>query len=86
LSAPFLAESGLRLYLDNAASDPAGTNLELFSSRLSSRGIPHTYVVNPLGAHDNAYWAAHVAEYLTFYAQNWPRSLGELPSCLEPSQ
>lgn len=85
LSAPFLAESGLRFYLDNAASDPAGTNLELFSSRLSSRGIPHSYVVNPVGRHDNDYWASHVAEYLTFYAQNWPRDLGELPSCLEPS-
>ena len=85
LSAPFLPESGMRIYLDNAASDPAGRDLELFSSRLSSRGVAHTYIVNPVGGHDEAYWAAHVAEYLRFYAEGWARSAAELPSCLEPS-
>lgn len=85
LNASFLAAADLDMYLDHAASDPAGRGIELFSSRLSSRGIPHTYVINPTGDHNIAYWAAHVAEYLDFYGADWPRSDAELPSCLEPS-
>jgi S-formylglutathione hydrolase FrmB len=85
LNATFLSEADLRMYLDNAASDPAGTNLELFSSRLSSRGIPHTYVIHPTGEHNDEYWAAHVSEYLSFYGEDWNRRTSDLPSCLEPS-
>lgn len=85
LNASFLAAADLDMYLDNAASDPAGRGLERFSSRLSSRGIPHTYVVHPTGNHDLDYWSAHVQEYLTFYSLGWPLSDAELPSCLEPS-
>lgn len=85
LNATFLSQANLRMYLGNAASDPAGTNLELFASRLSSRGIQHTYLIHPTGDHDNEYWAAHVAEYLSFYGENWPSQANELPSCFEPS-
>lgn len=85
LNAPFLSEAGLRMYLDNAASDLVGEGQELFSSRLSSRGIPHTYVIHPIGDHSDAYWSAHVSEYLVFYARTWPRSTADLPGCLEPS-
>ena len=52
LNAPFLSSANLRMYLDNGADDPAGTNLELFSNRLSSRGIAHTYIISPVGGHD----------------------------------
>jgi len=85
LNAPFLANANLRMYLDNGAQDVAGTNLELFSSRLSSRGIPHTYIISPVGGHDAGYWAAHLQDYLTFYARDWSRSVDALPSCLQPS-
>lgn len=85
LNGAFLEDANLRLYLDNGAADPAGTELQLFSSRLSSRGIPHTYLINPVGGHDNDYWSAHVAEYLQFYTEDWPKTAGELPSCLVPS-
>lgn len=85
LNAPFLANANLRMYLDNGAQDVAGTNLELFSSRLSSRGIPHTYIISPVGGHDATYWSAHVQDYLTFYGRDWPRSVDALPSCLQPS-
>ncbi len=85
LNATFLADAGLRMYMDNAASDPAGVNLQTFSGRLSARGIAHTYVVNPTGDHSDDYWAAHITEYLAFYGRAWPRSADELPSCLEPS-
>lgn len=85
LNAADLAAADLRMYLDNAAADPAGRYLELFSSRLSSRGIPHQYVINPSGNHDNAYWNTHVGEYLAFYGRDWPRDAALLPSCAEPS-
>lgn len=85
LNAPFLASANLRMYLDNGAEDPAGTNLELFSNRLSSRGIAHTYIISPVGGHDDAYWSAHLQDYLTFYGKDWPSQVSELPSCLQPS-
>ncbi len=85
LNESFLVEASPRMYLDNAAADPAGRGLELFSSRLSSRGIAHTYIIHPLGGHDDEYWSLHVSDYLTFYARNWPRNAAELPDCAEPS-
>ncbi len=85
LNATFLSQANLRMYLDVGTQDPASANLQLFSSRLSARGIDHTFIINPSGDHTEDYWRAHVAEYLTFYAETFPRSTAELPSCLEPS-
>jgi enterochelin esterase-like enzyme len=85
LNSALLPDADLRIYLDNGANDIAGVSQELFSSRLSSRAIPHTYVVNPVGEHDDAYWSAHISEYLAFYGRDWPRETAALPSCLQPS-
>jgi S-formylglutathione hydrolase FrmB len=85
VNSSFLPEANLRIYLDNGANDPIGRNLELFSSRLTSRNIPHTYVINPVGDHNNEYWATHISEYLAFYGKGWPRNASELPSCAQPS-
>lgn len=85
LNASFLQEADLRMYLDNGASDSSGPSQQLFSSRLSARGITHVYRVNPVGEHNNEYWSAHVSEYLSFYARDWTRNYSELPGCAEPS-
>lgn len=85
LNSSFLPNVNLRMYLDNGAADSSGPSQQEFSTRLTSRGIPHTYVINPVGEHNNNYWSAHVTEYLTFYGRNWTRSYEALPSCLEPS-
>jgi S-formylglutathione hydrolase FrmB len=85
LNSALLPDANLRMYLDNGANDIAGVNQELFSSRLSSRAIPHTYVVNPVGEHNDEYWSAHISEYLAFYGRDWPRDTAALPSCLQPS-
>lgn len=85
LNSSFLPEANLRIYLDNGADDSSGPSQQLFSSRLTSRGIPHTYVINPVGEHNNDYWSAHVSEYLTFYGRSWPKNFDDLPSCTEPS-
>ncbi len=81
----FLPEARLRMYLDNGANDFAGISQEEFSSRLSARGIAHTYVINPVGDHNEEYWSAHVSEYLAFYGRDWPKDVAQLPSCLDPS-
>lgn len=85
LNTSALESSDIRMYLDNGASDLVGANLELFSSRLSSRGIRHIYIINPVGDHDDAYWTSHMPEYLHFYARDWPINVSELPDCAEPS-
>ncbi len=85
LNTPFLTDANLAMYIDNGAADPAGTELQLFSSRLSSRGIAHTYVIHPVGEHNDEYWRAHLSEYLEFYGRDWTRNPSELPSCSEPS-
>lgn len=85
LNSTFLKDADLRMYLDNGGSDSSGPSQQTFSNRLSARGIPHTYVIHPIGEHNNEYWSAHVSEYIEFYGEDWPRSYDALPSCLEPS-
>ncbi len=84
LNASFIEEADLRMYLDNGARDSSGPSQQLFSSRLTGRDIPHTYIVHPTGEHNNEYWSAHVDEYLTFYGRDWERNTSALPSCTEP--
>lgn len=85
LNSSFVKEAGLRMYLDNGAADSSGPSQQLFSSRLSARGIPHTYTIHAVGEHNNDYWSAHISEYVSFYGAEWPRNYSELPSCAEPS-
>lgn len=80
-----LPDANLRIYLDNGASDSAGPSQQRLSNRLQARSIPHSYVINPTGEHNETYWSAHVSEYLAFYGRSWPRSYAELPTCLAPS-
>jgi enterochelin esterase-like enzyme len=74
-----------RIYLDHGAGDWTVTNVQYFAARLENRGIPHTYVVNPVGEHTEDYWASHTADYLAFYSQGWPMDHAALPSCHDPS-
>jgi enterochelin esterase-like enzyme len=86
-NAPFI--DTLRVYLDNGANDPVRPEVELLSNYLVQQRVAHEYVINPLGEHTDAYWTAHMADYLTFYsgvgANAWPRDIAQLPSCLDPS-
>ncbi len=72
----------LRIYLDHGVQDSlVDVSIGDFAERLRRRGIEPDYVVNPVGAHSEDYWAAHTADYLAFYAANWPRQVIEYPSC-----
>lgn len=80
-----LSANPLRIYMDNGARDSSNASQQLLSSRLASNNIPHTYVVHPIGEHNNDYWRSHIGEYVTFYAQSWERNYLALPSCVDPS-
>lgn len=80
-----LPDANLRIYLDNGAGDEESRGQQILSDRLAARRIAHTYVINPVGGHNNEYWTAQLSEYLAFYGEGWPRTYNELPSCLEPS-
>ena len=72
-----------RIWLDAGKDDYARPNVEVFQKTLAARNIDPGYTMNPVGKHEVSYWAAHVAEYLTFYGQTWPRTIEDLPSCLQ---
>ncbi len=81
-----LPASGLRMYLDSGVQDSeAVRGLQGLSDRLTARQIAHTYLINPVGTGDDSYWTSHLGEYLAFYGQPWPRELGALPDCRQPS-
>ena len=80
-----LPQADLLMYLDNGAADSAGPSQQRLSSRLETRSIPHIYIINPTGEHNEEYWSAHISEYLSFYGRGWPKTHADLPSCLEPS-
>ncbi|PJF22578.1 MAG: hypothetical protein CUN56_05255, partial [Phototrophicales bacterium] len=78
-----LAESApnidrLRIALDRGADDYAWYGIDLMDEALTRRGIAHTYTVYPDGEHEDAYWAAHVMDYLAFYLADWVTPL-DLP-------
>jgi enterochelin esterase-like enzyme len=64
------AESWPHIFIDTGESDSElGFNSQ-FESTLIQLGIPHEWHLYP-GAHDEAYWEAHVEEYLRWYAEVW---------------
>jgi enterochelin esterase-like enzyme len=59
-----------RMYIDSGDNDHERGFNSLFESLLTQYGIPHEWHLNT-GAHDEAYWSAHVLEYMTWYAQGF---------------
>ncbi len=72
---------GLKVYVDHGAQDFVADNVREFVRKLKLRGATLQYVVNPTGTHVESYWAAHVAEYLDFYAAGWPLDANTFPNC-----
>lgn len=54
--------------LDRGIDDYAAPGLDMMDARLKRADIPHAYTIHPVGEHNDAYWSAHVGEYLAFYA------------------
>jgi enterochelin esterase-like enzyme len=62
----------MRIYLDAGDRDWAQSGVKRLSRDLDAKGIPYT-VSSGDGAHEDAYWASRVPDYLAFYSATWPR-------------
>lgn len=69
-----------RLYMDRGKNDYAQVNIDLMDERLTANNIPHIYQEFEVGQHQDAYWAAHVDDYLVFYTAEW--DVTDYPNCL----
>ncbi len=63
------ADSG-RIWLDVGSDDSLSDSTTDLADALATAGIDAELQVNP-GEHDRAYWRAHIADYLRFYAARW---------------
>lgn len=61
-----------RIYLDLGDKDrpQISKSARWFEQLLTDRGIPHEWHLYP-GYHEEAYWEAHVEEYLRWYSRQW---------------
>ncbi|MFP4324138.1 MAG: alpha/beta hydrolase, partial [Anaerolineales bacterium] len=75
----------LRVWMDRGQNDYAQLNIDLQHERLTQNGIVHTFQLNPVGQHNNAYWSAHLDDYLAFYSAEWPLDPADLPACAVPA-
>lgn len=59
-----------RVYMDIGSRDPFLSMASAFESQLEQYNVPHEwYLFN--GTHAEAYWSAHVSEYLEWYTRPW---------------
>jgi enterochelin esterase-like enzyme len=65
-------ESLPRIYLDLGDKDrpQIAKSAIWFEELLTEKRIPHEWHLYP-GYHEEAYWRAHIEEYIRWYAQNW---------------
>ena len=59
-----------QIYLDVSENDQNIQNVYWLENILTTRGIPHEWHLNT-GFHEEEYWAAHVEEYMLWYASGW---------------
>lgn len=61
-----------RIWLDAGDADGCLPGTQDLHAALDTSHVEHTYQVYP-GNHEDAFWAAHLGDYLTFYTAAWPR-------------
>ncbi len=70
----------LRIYFDVGENDWVIPNLEKLHEDMDEAGIEHEWVVNE-GWHENAYWASHTEEYMSWYSEPWSMQRASYPLC-----
>ena len=70
----------LRIWVDIGERDPYLVDARPLHDALTAAGVAHEWRVNP-GIHDEAYWTAHLDEYVTWYAAGFPADRAALPDC-----
>jgi enterochelin esterase-like enzyme len=59
-----------RIWLDAGDSDSEYETVASFEQFLNKHNVPHEWHAY-IGWHDEAYWSAHVGEYLRWYTEEW---------------
>ena len=70
----------LRIYFDIGAEDYLIANIRQLHEAMETAAVAHTWVLNS-GKHENIYWSAHVADYLTWYTAPWSFERETYPLC-----
>ena len=70
----------LRIYFDIGENDWLRPNLEQLHEAMSSAGREHAWTMNE-GMHEDAYWAAHVQDYIEWYSEPWQNPDIIYPPC-----
>jgi len=70
----------LRIYFDIGAEDYLIAPIRRLHQAMETAGIAHTWVLNS-GQHENAYWSAHVGDYLAWYTIPWSFERDSYPLC-----
>jgi len=72
----------LRIYLDIGANDYVINNIRQLHLDMETAvpPIPHTWILNE-GRHEEAYWQAHIPDYLEWYTEPWPMDRAAYPLC-----
>ena len=70
----------LRIYFDVGENDWVMPNVRKLHEDMDSAGQAHVWVVNE-GRHEDAYWASHTKEYITWYSEPWPMQRDTYPLC-----
>ncbi len=74
----------LRIYLDIGEDDYVIHNIRRLHEDMAANGIDHVWILNE-GTHNEAYWAAHLTDYLTWYAAPWSFDRADYKIC-EPGK
>jgi enterochelin esterase-like enzyme len=72
--------SQMRIWLDWGETDFLRRGQQELTTLLTQAGIAHQTTIYP-GGHDEAYWAAHVADYLDWHTAVWPTDRSQYPLC-----
>jgi predicted esterase len=59
-----------RIFMDTGDKDYLIRSTEWFEEVLTEKNIPHEWYLYP-GYHEEAYWSAHVEQYIRWYAEDW---------------
>ena len=72
----------LRIYLDIGANDYVINEVRQLHLDMEAAVPPiaHTWVLND-GYHEDAYWQAHIPDYLAWYTAPWPSERDAYPVC-----
>ncbi len=71
----------LRIYFDVGEDDWVIPNVRKLHEDLETAGKEHVWIVND-GWHEDAYWASHTKEYITWYSEPWPMQRDTYPLCV----